>query len=318
MVHIGEDFISRVNYPELIAALIDGFNSEIQTPVRNHYDFQNPDSERDSTLLIMPSWQVGNRLGVKLVTVSPDNAKRNLPSIHGQYVLFDALNGQSIALLDGKMLTSVRTAAVSAMTSKYLSRKNARTLLMVGTGSLAPKMIKAHCSVRNIEKVVVWGRTLEKANAIAEELTEMNINISATDNLDAAIASADIISCATLSETALIKGALLQSGQHLDLVGSFQPHTREADNDCIQRASVFIDTYDSGLTESGDIAIPISEGILRAEDIKSDIKGLTSGNHPGRVSEEEITLFKSVGHASEDLIAASYFYDRFIEHERNK
>jgi ornithine cyclodeaminase/alanine dehydrogenase-like protein (mu-crystallin family) len=312
MIQIDSGFINRVNYAELIEILIEGFNATIETPLRTHYNYKNPRSAKDSTLLMMPSWQLGKRLGVKLVTVSPDNALLNLPSIHAQYLLFDALTGKTLALLDGKALTSIRTAAVSAMVSKYLSRQNSKTLLMIGTGDLAPELIKAHCTIREIEHVLIWGRNSEKSKLLAEQMKLDSIAFRAVDSLDEAIGDADIISTATLSETPLIKGALLRKGQHLDLVGSYQPHMREADDRCIQKASVFIDTYEAGMKESGDIAIPLKKGILSEADIQSDIKGLTSGTHPGRQSNEEITLFKSVGHASEDLIAASYFYDRFI------
>lgn len=316
MIQIGKEFIRNVHYPDLIEALSLGFNAEINTPLRNHYNYENPQSEKESTLLIMPSWQVGERLGVKLVTVSPENAKLNLPSIHGQYILFDAINGKPIALLDGKMLTSIRTAAVSAMVSRYLSREDSKTLLMVGTGELAPELIKAHCSVRPIEKVFIWGRNREKSEQLAANLEVKNVSFSSVNRIEDIVQEVDIISAATLSEKPLIYGDLLKRGQHVDLVGAYQPHMRESDNACIQKASVFLDTMEAGLKESGDIVIPISEGVLKQEDIKSDIKGLTSGVHPGRISNEEITLFKSVGHASEDLIAASYFYDRY-RHEGN-
>lgn len=311
MIQIDSGFINRVNYTELIEILIEGFNSTIETPLRTHCNYKNPSSSKDSTLLMMPSWQLGKKLGVKIVVVSPDNASLNLPSIHAQYLLFDAVTGRTLALLDGKALTSIRTAAVSAMVSKYLSRKNSKTLLVVGTGDLAPELIKAHCTVRKIEHVLIWGRNSEKARLLVEKMKLDSIAFRAVGSLDKAIGDADIISTATLSETPLIKGALLRKGQHLDLVGAYQPHMREADDRCVQRSTVFIDTYEAGMKESGDIAIPLKKGILSEEDIQSDIQGLTSGTHPGRKSEDEITLFKSVGHASEDLIAASYFYDRF-------
>ncbi|MCH2225538.1 MAG: ornithine cyclodeaminase family protein [Crocinitomicaceae bacterium] len=310
MIHISAAQIQESNqFDTLIESLRIGFRNDIETPMRHHHDYANPKESQDSTLLLMPSWEAGQNLGVKIVTVSPDNGKHDLPSIQGVYLLFDAHKGEPKALLDGKSLTVKRTAAASALASSYLSSPNASKLLMIGTGALSPNLIEAHCSQRPIDHVYVWGRNLKKAEAVVNQLRHLNITIKAISDIDKFIPKADIISCATLSQTPLIKGKLLRNGQHIDLVGSYKKDTREADNNVILRSTVFVDTFQGGLNESGDIVIPLKEGIIKEDDVVADLFSLCKNEHPGRNTQQEITVFKSVGHASEDLIAANYFYN---------
>ncbi|MDX2359289.1 MAG: ornithine cyclodeaminase family protein [Crocinitomicaceae bacterium] len=319
MLNISAEQIEKLNdFPTLIKELEKGFQSSIETPMRHHHDFANPKASQDSTLLLMPSWEAGENVGVKIVTVSPDNGVHDLPSIHGIYILFDAVTGQPKAMLDGTRLTAKRTAAASALASSYLSRKDASSLLMIGTGALAANLIQAHCSQRPITTVWVWGRTLEKAQAIVDGLKEWShgcarsTELFAVADLDEYIPKADIISCATLSPTALIKGELLRAGQHIDLVGSYKKDAREANNAVMTRSSIFVDTFQGGLKESGDIVIPLKEGVISEASILGDLTSLTRKDHLGRTSDEEITVFKSVGHASEDLMAANYFYSKVM------
>lgn len=182
---------------------------------------------------------------------------------------------------------------------------------MIGTGALSPNLIKAHASVRPIEQVLIWGRNKDKAKALAESLSEENFEIQVVSTVEEGLSEADIISCATLSETPLVLGEHLQRGQHVDLVGAYRPDMREADDAVIEKASIYLDSFEGGLKESGDIVIPIQTGILKKEDIKGDLFSLSSGQSTGRTSSEEITLFKSVGHALEDLVAANYYYEKF-------
>ena len=314
MIHITESQIEQTNsFLELVAELNKGFQSSIKTPMRHHHDFANPTADQDSTLLLMPSWQEGEKLGVKIVTISPNNQAQNLPTIQGLYVLFDAANGVPRALIDARSLTVKRTAAASALAASYLAKKEANSLLMVGTGALAPNLILAHISQQPIEKVWVWGRNKAKAQAIVDQLSDLDIDIKAVVDLDQHIPLADIISCATLSPTPLIKGKLLRPGQHIDLVGSYRKDTREADDDVIRCGTLFVDTFQGGLKESGDIVIPMASGLITKEDIKADLYALTRKEHPGRETDKEITVFKSVGHASEDLIAANYYYQKIVD-----
>lgn len=315
--YILDDYINdNCNFKILISELKLGFsNTSIEVPMRHHHDFLNPQENIDSTLLLMPAFNPGKELGVKIATVSPQNGKYNLPAIQGIYIYLDGHKGNIKAILDAKSLTAKRTAAASALASLFLSRKNATSLLMIGTGALSVNLIKAHSSVRPIDVVYVWGRNIEKAKAICIALKKETFTCIAINNIEDKISDVDIISCATLSPIPLVFGKWLKNGQHLDLVGSYKKDTREADDEAIKKSSVFLDTYQGGLKESGDIVIPLSNNTLSKEEIKADLFELCTEKKVGRTSNSEITLFKSVGHALEDLIAASYFYKLFQNKE---
>ncbi|MDT0552941.1 ornithine cyclodeaminase family protein [Urechidicola vernalis] len=313
IVQISNDFIeSNTDFSELIQQIGSYFKqNEVLVPMRHHHDFPNPKVNSDSTLLLMPAWNPSKDAGVKVVTVSPENGQFDLPSIQGTYIYLDATKGGVKAIIEAKSLTVKRTAAASALASKYLSRKDASTLLMIGTGALSINLIKAHASVRPIKDVFVWGRNFQKAQDICYALKAEDFNCTPIETIEQKISEVTIISCATLSKSPLVFGAKLQPGQHLDLVGAYKKDMREADNDAIKKATVFVDTFQGGLKESGDIVIPIAEGIISESDIKADLFSLTTNTHVGRKTNNEITLFKSVGHALEDLAAASYYYKKF-------
>jgi ornithine cyclodeaminase len=279
--------------------------------MRHHHDFPNPEVQADSTLLLMPAWNPSKNAGVKIVTVSPENGQFDLPSIQGTYIYFDAIKGSIKAILEAKSLTVKRTAAASALASSYLSRKDASSLLMIGTGALSINLIKAHAAVRPIKEVFIWGRNFEKATAICAILKNEKFTVIAIKTIAEKIAEVAIVSCATLSKTPLVLGKYLKNGQHIDLVGAYKKDMREADDETISKASVYVDTFQGGLKESGDIVIPLQNGTLKEEDIKADLFQLCSNQKTGRSTEEEITVFKSVGHALEDLAAANYYYNNY-------
>ncbi|MEN3324460.1 ornithine cyclodeaminase family protein [Mariniflexile soesokkakense] len=310
---ISDQFINEnCQFNGLIDALKRGFsNSDIEVPMRHHHDFSNPKEANDSTLLLMPAFNPGKELGVKIVTVSPNNGKYNFPAIQGMYIFIDGHKGFIKAILEAKSLTAKRTAAASALASSYLSKRNAASMLMIGTGALSINLIKAHCSVRPIESVYVWGRDIGKAQKICEALKNEQFTCTAIKNIEYKISEVDIISSATLAPTPLVLGKYLKKGQHVDLVGAYKKDTREADDEAITKSSVYLDTYQGGLKESGDIVIPLSKGILLKETIKADLFELCNNSKTGRTSDDEITVFKSVGHALEDLVAASYIYNLF-------
>lgn len=313
IVQISGDFIEKnTSYQELIAKLRFGFASaDVIVPQRHHHDFPNPKTGKDSTLLLMPAWNPGNDAGVKVVSVSPENHQFDLPAIQGSYIYLDAATGTVKAILEAKSLTAKRTAAASALAASFLSRKDATSLLMIGTGALSTNLIKAHAAVRRITDVFVWGRNFEKAKAIAKELNGETFRISAIETIEEKISEVAIVSCATLAYEPLVLGQYLRPGQHIDLVGAYKRDMREADDDAIIKSSVFLDSYAGGLIESGDIVIPMQNEVLSEDDIKADLFELCSGKQNGRTSEEEITLFKSVGHALEDLMAAHYYYQNY-------
>jgi alanine dehydrogenase len=291
-------------YPLLIDALADAFRGEIAVPVRHHHSIPQPGT--DATLLLMPAWtQSGERyLGCKIATVFPDNAKAGRPSVYGQYLLLSGESGEPLALMEGRTLTAWRTAAASALASSYLSRENSSHLVMIGAGTLAPHLAHAHASVRPIKRVTLWNRTKERAVVLGSALAEAGLVVDVTANLAEAVGAADIVSCATLSLEPLLHGAWLKEGAHVDLVGGFTPKMREADDEALRRARVYVDTRAGASKEAGDIVDPIYRGVIKETDIQGDLFDLCRGRTLGRGSPSEITLFKSVGTAIEDLAAA--------------
>ncbi len=298
---------NTTSFPELIDSLENNLFSSITTPTRHHHNYDGATGENESTLLLMPSWKTDEYLGVKVVTVTPDNGQRNLPSIQGIYTLFSARTGVPEVQLDAKELTSKRTAAISALAAKKLARRNSKTLLMVGTGDLAHNLIDAHCSVLPIEKVLVWGRSMEKARTCISRCQSEVEYIPVTD-LESNVREADVISCATLTTEPLIKGSWLTPGQHIDLVGAYKPDRREIDTEGVLKSKVFVDFKETATREAGDLAIPIEQGEFNPNEIQGELKDLCTTGFL-RTSDKDITLFKSVGHASEDLVAAIHYHN---------
>lgn len=294
----------RLDFPTLIIALEQAFRADYQVPLRHHHNYQNASTGEKDTLLLMPAWEVGGYLGVKMVTVAPQNAHLYLPSIQGIYTLFDTKNGTPLVQMDARMLTNLRTAAASALAAKYLARTDSHTLLMIGTGALAPFLIRAHCSIRPIEKVYIWGRNLAKAEQTKLAVNDLALQVEVVTDIEKTISKVDIISCATLSQQPLVYGHWLHSGQHIDLVGSYQPHTREADDEVMRRAKIYVDTHEGATKESGDIVLPLQDKVIQITDIIADLFELCQQEKTGRQKQEAITVFKSVGHALEDLAVA--------------
>lgn len=296
------------HYPSLIKALEQALRDDgISYPLRHHHEY-----DEDNTLLIMPSWEEGRDVGIKLVTVTPENRRKDLPSIQGVVVYFDAQSGSPLALLDAAALTRKRTAAASALASQFLSRINSRRLLVLGTGALAPELIRAHASSRPIEEVLVWGRTVAKARQLVKDFADERLQVRAVEDYVAVAPSADIISTATMATEPLLYARHLQAGQHLDLVGSYKKHMREASDDAVRMARLFVDNRSGALQESGDLYLPLQAGVISEGDVQAELRELCSGGHPGRTGPAEITLFKSVGFALEDLVAARFYYQRYL------
>lgn len=296
-----EDVARALPWPALIDRLARTFRQGVESPPRHHHCIHRSDGE--ATMLLMPAWEQGGYIGMKMVNVFPQNAEAGLPAISGIYLLCEGDHGRPLACIDGSELTRRRTAAASALASRELARPGADSLLVVGTGKLAPMLIEAHAAVRPITRVRVWGRTRSKAEALAN-LYRDRFDIEAVDDLDRSVPDADIISCATLSTEPLIKGEHLKPGCHLDLVGAFRPSMRETDGDCLSRSDVFVDTYAGARGEAGDILQAIEEGVFAEQDIRAELAELLRGEKSGRVDEKTITLFKSVGASLEDLAAA--------------
>jgi len=307
------EITQAISYTELVAKLRYSFQEKYEVPDRIHYQFRSGQGHEDSTLLLMPAWQDEQYVGLKLLTVSPQNDGKKLPTIQGIYVLADAKNGAILAQFDAKSLTNLRTASASALASEYLSREKASSMLMLGTGALAPHMIKAHCAVRPIEQVLVWGRNLEKAGKLCAELNIPGVEIVPIQSIEQNISNVDIISTATSSEYPLVLGRDLRAGQHVDLVGAFKPTWREADDLVIKDSSVFVDTRGGTLKESGELLIPMKKGLINEKHIKADLFDLCNGAHKGRTNEQEVTCFISVGYALEDLAACELVWKKFLK-----
>jgi alanine dehydrogenase len=295
---------ARLDRRTLIDALDAAFRKPHRVPERQHYHVEPARAgEVGGTLLIMPAWDPGGALGIKLVTVFADNAQRGLPAVHASYLLFDAATGQPCAVLDGGELTLRRTAAASALASRYLASSDAQRLLLVGTGRLAPHLVESHLLMRPIREVRIWGRRAERANALAESLERPGVSIMVTEDLEASTRWADIISCATLSQQPLVLGAWLRPGQHLDLVGAYTPQMREIDDEAIVRGALYVDTRAGTLSESGEIVGAVARGVIEPSAILAEFSDLPAGSFK-RQSPRAITIFKSVGSALEDLVAA--------------
>ena len=290
-------------FDALIDALREMFRAGAAAPLRHHHTIAL-DGLPDATLLLMPAWNPAGLGGVKIVNVNPGNAASGMPALSSSYLLFDAGTGRHLAMLDGGEITNRRTAAAAALAASYLARKDTRRLLVVGAGRVASNLADAFRAVRPIEDVAVWDIDAGMAERLAQRLNGAGFRAAVAADLEAAVAGADIISCATLAIDPLIAGAWLRPGQHLDLIGSFRPHMREADDAAVTRARVYIDT-EGALKESGDLIGPIRSGVLTEEQIAGDLFGLCRGTASGRVDEREITLFKATGTALSDLAAAT-------------
>ena len=293
-------------YPALVAALRAAFAAGAQAPVRSSFPV-TPEGDR---LLLMPAWRAGLDLGVKIVTVFPRNRERGIASVSALYVLLDGATGHLRALIDGEALTLRRTAAASALASTFLSRPESSLLLVVGTGALAPYMAAAHCAVRPIAKVLVWGRSFERATALAATLSVAGCPAEPIAELASGLAVADIVTCATTAREPLVRGAQVRPGTHVDLVGAFTREMRESDDALVKKAEVFVDTCAGALEEAGDLVQPIAGGAIGREQVLAELADLVTGRHPGRRTPEAVTLFKSVGTALEDLCAARLVFER--------
>lgn len=312
-----EDIEAALSFPDLVDVIRDAFRAGMIAPLRHHHTIKLQDGRPDATLLLMPAWTAstpgaetaGRYIGVKTVSVFPGNRDRDLPAVQGAFLLFSAETGEPLALMDAPRLTAWRTAATSALASRYLSRENSHRLLIVGTGALGRYLAHAHASVRPIREVVLWNRRPAGAHALARRLAAEGFAASVTDNLEQAVRRADIVSTATLSTAPLVLGCWLTPGTHLDCVGAYRPHMRETDDDVVRRARIWLDTRAGATKEAGDIVIPLAAGVLSPQRIEGDLHDLVRADQPARAAPDDITMFKSVGASIEDLAAAIAVYE---------
>lgn len=305
MIHIDFDAAHRLaSVGSLVEPMRRAFRSQAVTPARSHYDLDALDPPR--TLLLMPAWQPAGDIGIKIATIFPGNGARGLPSVNAVYLLLSGQTGEPRALIDGRALTLLRTAAVSALAADLLAPATPETLLMVGTGALSRYLVEGHLAVRKYRSVLIWGRDPNKAAAVAHDLHARGWPVRSVNDLEAAARSADVISCATLAERPLIKGRWLESVRHLDLVGSFKPAMREADDECLRNACITIDTP-AALQESGDLIHPLTDGVVDTAGITL-LGDLAAGTVTSPRADRSV--FKSVGVAHADLAAAEQLLQR--------
>jgi ornithine cyclodeaminase/alanine dehydrogenase len=268
-------------------------------------------AEPPGLLLLMPCAMTNSRvLGTKLVSVYPQNPSRSLPTIGALYVLSDFETGFPLAVMDAGFITGLRTAAASAVATKYLARPDARTLGIFGTGVQAEFHALVVPEVRSIERIMVWGRTLEKGHEFCERLRDrLAVGIEPGSSIEE-VAGADIVVTGTTQATPLFGGAALRPGAHVNNVGSHSPAARELDTEAVARSVVVVDTYEAAWAESGDILIPIDEGAIGRDHVQAELGEIVLGKRPGRRTVEEITLFKSNGVAFQDAVTAKLAYER--------
>lgn len=304
-----EEVAKVLTYDQLIKALHQMFKSNYKMPLRHHH-FYPAENGLENTLILMPAWNE-KYLGNKQIILAPGNKDRGMPTVSALYTLFDVETGVPLCVLDAAELTARRTGCKSALAAQFLAPKQAERLLVLGGGRVAQHLIPAHCQVRAYKEIDVWLRDPAKFETFKEKLPEqIQPKLRLVENLDQAVAEADVISTATMTVEPLVKGELLKEGCYLDLVGSYKPHMREVDDQAILRSTLFVDSKEGALHETGEMAIPIEKGLFTEEDVQATLTELCRGIHPGRTSEKEIILFKSAGLAIEDLAGALLAYQR--------
>lgn len=261
----------------------------------------------EAQFVTLPGWAPGGPVVVKMVGVFPQNATLEppQPAVQGLVALFDGATGAPLLAADGAAMTARKTAADSALGAAILARKDVEDLLIVGAGALAPHFAEAHLAARpSLRRVTIWNRTRTRAEAVAARLREKGIDATVSEDLDASAAVADVVSCVTMSDKALVKGALLRPGTHLDLVGAYLPTLREADDTALVLGTIFVDSRNN-MEGGGDLSQAVASGAITWDAVTADLFELVQGKKEGRTSPDQITVFKNNGGAHLDLFTAS-------------
>ncbi len=306
----GETVHQLLDYPGLVEALRRAHRGAM--PNSSHMLLDEPGGGENKFVSLV-GWKRDELIAVKLVGVFPSNLSRKppQPSVQGVVAVFNAVTGSPELVADGAAMTFRKTAADSALGASLLARSDAQTLLIVGAGGLAPHVLAAHRAVRpSLNRVMIWNRTAERAERLAAEASASGLSVTAVRDLDAAVAEADVISCVTMSAKPLVRGALLKPGAHLDLIGAYRPDMRETDDDALRRAEIFVDTR-AGMEGAGDLVQPVERGVIGWDAVRADLFELIKGQRPGRISDEQITLFKNVGGGHLDLFTAQHLAERY-------
>ncbi len=309
MIYIDADKVHQtLDYSSLVENLYESHKVDIKAASTTIFEKPTPSGQK-SYFLSSAAWQKDEAIGAKLVTVFPDNERNynGLPTVQAVYILFDGETGKPSACIDGTALTLRKTAADSALGTRLLANPNPEKMLMIGAGALAPHLIAAHCAVRNtISEIKIWNRTPERARNVIDQVTVSGLKINTTEDLQGALEQADLVSCATMATTPLVKGPFLKSGAHLDLVGSYRSDMMECDENTMSRGSIFTDSPWSAVEDSGEIICALNSGAIKRSDILGNLFDLCKGHHSGRIREDEITVFKNGGGGHLDLMVARY------------
>ena len=291
---------------EAIAAVKAGYvqlsAGRAQAPLRTHLAVRP-----DDATLIMPFYAPDDEgaLGLKLVSVFNSNVPRGLPLIHSLVLAVDPATGAPLALIEGSSLTAIRTGAASGAATDALARPEAAVAAIFGSGVQARRQLEAVCSVRTIQRVLVY--SLAGAEAFVEEMAGQGLvpsDVVIAGSPRDAVAEADIICAATTSHTPVFDGRDLKPGAHVNGIGSFTPQMQEIDAETVWRARVVVDSYEAALVEAGDLSIPLHDGTIGRDHIAAELGEVLAGTKPGRTNPEQITFFKSVGVAVQDAMAA--------------
>ncbi|MBL0172189.1 MAG: ornithine cyclodeaminase family protein [Gemmatimonadaceae bacterium] len=298
-VYTAQQVHAALDWETLDSALTAAFAVGADVPLRHSHALNDVDA-----LLLMPAWTKAH-IGLKVVTFMPGAPALGAPTVGATYLLFDRATGQAQAVMDGDAITVRRTAAVSAIAARFMARADARTLLMVGTGHLSAWMVRAHCALRpGIDRVAVWGRDRQRSTALVERLRTEGLPVAVATDLEAAVRTADIVSCATTARSPVVLGEWISPGTHVDLVGGFTRDMREVDDAAVSRSRIAVDSYRGALAEAGDLVVPLETGVVVRDQVVAELAELVRGDVVGRTSAQQVTLFKSVGTALADLAAA--------------
>jgi len=308
----GKQIREAVRMTDIIDAVETAF-IELSTgapemPIRSHISIDRP----EGTALFMPSYmKPAEMIGVKTVTLFEDNRQSGIPYIQGMVNILDGNNGSPLAVLDGMVITALRTGAASGLATRLLAREDCRVCTVFGAGVQGRTQLEAVCAVRDIEEAIIYDTSVAASEKFAEEMGEIEkIKINVAETSAEAVCRADIICCATVSEQPVFAYKDLKSGVHINAVGSYKPHVQEVPEEMVLRSRLFVDHRESALEETGDLIIPMSKGLITEDHIVAEIGEVAAGNCEGRTSTGEITFFKSVGVAVQDLAAASVILKR--------
>jgi len=308
-----EEVHAALSYPGLIDALQEAYAKEFTMPPRKVFLLDDKGDNHDAFALL-PSWN-DSLIGVKAFTYFPDNPRPKYQSLYSKILLFDRQHGEPLALVDGASVTFWRTAGISGLASRLLAREDSEALLLLGTGNLAPYIIRAQASVRPLKRVLVWGRTPAHVDKVVRQMGKelAGIEVSAARDIASACGQADIVVSATGSHEPLVKGEWIRPGTHTDFIGNHHATKRECDTALILKSKVYADSRDNCFREAGEILVPMSEGVFKESDVVGQLTEMCAGTVPLRTSREEITLFKSIGMALSDLVGAGFAYHAAVK-----